>query len=41
MEWFSQNWAWVLLIAGFIAMHMFGHGGHGSQPQRATKKRGK
>ncbi|MBI2715146.1 MAG: DUF2933 domain-containing protein [Rhizobiales bacterium] len=30
MEWFSQNWVWVLLFFGFIAMHMFGHGGHGS-----------
>lgn len=29
MEWFSQNWVWVLFFVGFIAMHMFGHGGHG------------
>lgn len=29
MEWFSQNWVWVLFFAAFIAMHMFGHGGHG------------
>ncbi len=29
MEWFSQNWVWVLFGVGFIAMHMFGHGGHG------------
>ena len=29
MEWFSQNWVWVLFFAGLIAMHMFGHGGHG------------
>jgi len=29
MEWLLQNWIWVLLFAGFIAMHMFGHGGHG------------
>ena len=29
MEWFSQNWVWVLFFAGFIAMHLFGHGGHG------------
>ena len=28
MEWFSQNWVWVLFFAGMIAMHMFGHGGH-------------
>lgn len=29
MEWFAQNWIWVLFFVGFIAMHMFGHGGHG------------
>ncbi len=46
MEWFSQNWVWVLFAAGMIAMHMFGHGGHGGHgghrgkqgdPTRATK----
>ncbi len=26
MEWFSQNWVWVLFVAGMIAMHLFGHG---------------
>ena len=29
MEWLSQNWVWVLLFAGMIAMHLFGHGRHG------------
>ncbi len=29
MEWFSQNWVWVLFFVGMIAMHLFGHGGHG------------
>ena len=29
MEWFSQNWVWILFAVGMIAMHMFGHGGHG------------
>ena len=29
MEWFSQNWVWVLFFIGFVAMRMFGHGGHG------------
>lgn len=28
MEWISQNWVWVLLVVGMIAMHLFGHGGH-------------
>jgi hypothetical protein len=30
MEWFSQNWVWMLFFVGMIAMHMFGHGGHGA-----------
>ena len=29
MQWLSQNWIWVLVLAAFIGMHMFGHGGHG------------
>ena len=29
MEWFSQNWVWVLFAAGMVAMHLFGHGSHG------------
>jgi len=29
MDWLSQNWVWVLFSAAFIAMHLFGHGGHG------------
>lgn len=29
MEWFAQNWIWVLFFLAFIAMHLFGHGGHG------------
>ena len=35
MEWFSQNWVWVLFFAGMIAMHMFGHGGHGGHATRS------
>ena len=29
MDWLAQNWLWVLFAAAFIAMHLFGHGGHG------------
>ena len=29
MEWFAQNWVWVLFGVAMIAMHMFGHGGRG------------
>ena len=48
MEWFSQNWVWLLFAAGMIAMHLFGHGGHGghggndedqNEPKPASKDR--
>ena len=29
MEWFSENWVWLLFFGGMVAMHLFGHGGHG------------
>lgn len=29
MAWFAANWFWVLIFIAFIAMHVFGHGGHG------------
>lgn len=28
MEWLQNNWLWLALAVGFVAMHMFGHGGH-------------
>lgn len=31
MEWFSQNWVWVLFFVCMVMMHMLGHGGHGVQ----------
>ena len=34
MEWFSQNWVWVLFFIAFIAMHLFGHGEHGGHAGR-------
>lgn len=34
MAWLSQNWVWVLFMAAFIGMHMFGHGGHGGHGKR-------
>ena len=34
MEWISQNWVWVLFSVGMIAMHMFGHGGHGGDENK-------
>ena len=29
MDWLSANWVWILIAIAFVAMHMFGHGGHG------------
>jgi len=29
MEWLVENWFLVLIGILFVAMHLFGHGGHG------------
>lgn len=29
MEWLQSNWHWIALGIGFVALHWFGHGGHG------------
>ncbi|MCB1740432.1 MAG: DUF2933 domain-containing protein [Burkholderiaceae bacterium] len=29
MDWLTENWIWVIFGVAFIAMHLFGHGGHG------------
>ncbi|HEA53133.1 hypothetical protein LCGC14_1236810 [marine sediment metagenome] len=28
MEWRAENWFWTLIGIIFVAMHLFGHGGH-------------
>lgn len=28
MNWLQSNWIWLVVVGGFIAMHLFGHGGH-------------
>lgn len=35
MQWLLDNWIWVLLGGGMIAMHLFGHGGHGKKRAEA------
>lgn len=30
MAWINENWLWLLLIGGMLAMHLFGHKGHGA-----------
>ena len=37
MEWFSQNWVWILFFTGMIAMHMFGRGGGRTDPKPKSK----
>lgn len=43
MEWLGENWIWVLLIIGVLAMHLFGHGGfghgHGQHRRRRWRRR--
>ena len=29
MEWLSENWVFLLVVAAMVGMHLFGHGGHG------------
>jgi hypothetical protein len=29
MEWLSENWVFLLVVFAMVAMHLFGHGGHG------------
>jgi len=44
MEWLTTNWFWVVIGIAFIAMHMFGHGGHsghGGGRQRGKDEREK
>ena len=38
MEWFGQNWIWVLFMVAFVAMHLFGHGGHGGHGSHNDSK---
>ena len=29
MDWLQNNWIWIALAVGFLALHRFGRGGHG------------
>lgn len=45
MNWLLDNWVWVLLIGGFIGLHLFGHrfgmgcGGHSNHQHHDTKSK--
>lgn len=34
MQWFSENWVFVVVVVGMLVMHLFGHGGHGGHGGR-------
>lgn len=40
MGWLSSNWIWILVIGGFIALHVFGHGHGGHARSRAPQTDG-
>lgn len=42
MEWFSNNWIFVVVLLVCIGMHLFGHGhgGHGSHDEHESEGRG-
>jgi len=37
MQWVIDNWIWIALGVGMIALHMFGHGGHGGHRKSHRK----
>lgn len=39
MAWLAENWVWVLIGIAFVAMHLFGHGGHGGDGESSQCRR--
>jgi len=39
MTWITDNWIVILLGVGFIAFHLFGHGGHGRRHKHGSDKK--
>lgn len=39
MNWFLENWVFVLIAIAFIALHLFGHGGHSGHGNGAQGSR--
>lgn len=37
MQWVIDNWVWLLLGGGMIAMHLFGHGSHGKNRDSGSR----
>lgn len=40
MDWLASNWIWIVFAVAFLALHMFGHGGHGRQRRDPQRSRG-
>ena len=36
MAWLTDNWFWILTFIAFVAMHRFGHGGHGGGKRQSS-----
>ena len=36
MRWLAVNWFWVVTGVAFVAMHLFGHGGHSHGSDRSA-----
>ena len=39
MDWLASNWAWIILIIAFFALHLFGHGHRGHRHGRGIAQR--
>ena len=39
MEWFRENWFFILFLIFFVAIHLFGHGGCGGHREDRGKDR--
>ncbi len=37
MAWLADNWVWLIFGGGMVAMHMFGHGSHGSREKDGSQ----
>ena len=41
MQWLAENWIFLLIVVGMVAMHAFGHGGHGGRRDGEDKDKDK
>ena len=39
MEWLAENWIFLVVAMAFVAMHVFGHGGHGGHRHSDEEER--